>query len=311
MEFAQINKISKLLGLIACSLLFSLFTNTANAASFSFEPSTLNLTVASPLNVAIIIDTQGVETTGADAVISFDPSAMVIYNVQGGSAYDIFPATIVDSEQGKVQITGHVSSVNQRFSGRATFATFSITPLKAGNYSLDFDYTPGNRNDTNVTSIETGDVLDILTQATDTPVTIAASGTGGTSNSNTGTTTTTTTSTTTSSPSPTPKTIFHTIYRTLTGGNTAKPVPTPTFSPDGPLPKLTPIINPPDLDRPLSLGEDELTVTDGLPAWIKYGLLTFALIVLFIIVIVFIKKRPGSGSTPPPPHTTPPPPTVR
>jgi hypothetical protein len=118
----------------------------------------------------VMLDTDGHNTGGADLEINYDNSRISIVNsdcstpattIYTGTQYDNYTNNHVTTN--KITL-GAYDNPGNSYNGNGRFAYFYFIVLDgAGNYDLDFEFTPGNTTDTNLA--ETGTGNDILEQA--------------------------------------------------------------------------------------------------------------------------------------------------
>lgn len=126
--------------------------------------------VGSTFQVDIGLDTGGHHTSGADAVITYNPKQLAVVDsdktksgvqVAPGSLYPKYPFNSVSS--GTISVSGVIQPGSAGYSGIGTFATITFKVLRATSSSqVQFDFTPGSTADSNVASISGG--ADLLEQ---------------------------------------------------------------------------------------------------------------------------------------------------
>ncbi len=152
--------------------LFSIFPSQTFAATFSLSPSEETFKKGCNYQVNINLDTQGVNTDGADALLLYDPNIFSITNssITNGSIYPEYPGNSVNQINGQISISG-ISSVSQPFNGQGLFATINLLVkdnASTGNTALNFDFDPANPTKTSDSNIvERGTVVDVLNSVTD------------------------------------------------------------------------------------------------------------------------------------------------
>ena len=180
-----------------------LFPATALASNLSLDPANGTFNRGCPVSINIVLDTQGTQTDGADAILKFDSTRFSGQSVTQGSIYPDFPGNNIDNATGRVTISG-LASVSTPFAGRGVLATVNFSVKDAaptGAAQINFDFNPQRKDlttDSNVVERET--VADTLNSVVDgaykigsgscssqtTPGTSTGTGTG----TGTGTTTT-------------------------------------------------------------------------------------------------------------------------
>lgn len=114
------------------------------------------------LTVAINLSSE-VATDGTDLIILYDPKLLSV-NAQTpvtlGSLYDDFPLNKVDSESGRITISG-ISNKSGGTVANGLFGTVIFTAKKAGVAKISLDFTAGSTVDSNVIETDSGkDVLE-------------------------------------------------------------------------------------------------------------------------------------------------------
>lgn len=148
-------------------------TNPAIGARLYFSaPSPINPQVlGTPFTVDILVDTSNQLIDGIDARIQFDPTVLQVTNVEQGTepAFVSYPALDYDNTLGTVNVSANIGSGASPTpisgsglnAGRITFMPQIIT----GGSQITFDFTPGERNDSNIVvsgTWQTQDPTDIL-----------------------------------------------------------------------------------------------------------------------------------------------------
>lgn len=162
----------KIFGLILFSLVaLDLFVDPASAlaASLALSPATATVNSGCSFSTAVNLDTAGVQTDGTDVILLYDPSRFTATSVTKGTLYPDYPVSSIDSQAGKISISG-LASVDQPFTGSGTFATVNFTVAQnasLGATSVNFDFdpnNPGKTTDSNV--VQRGTVTDVLSSVT-------------------------------------------------------------------------------------------------------------------------------------------------
>ena len=143
--------------------LFHLTTSRVYASKMLLEPNSINIAEGDTFNIKIIIDTEGKGVYGASSIINFDPKYLQVLSIDyQNKVFGIYPAAIPGNDEGKIQISGITASVNKPYSGSGTFAIVTFQAIGQGSTNLDFDFTPGQTNDSNATTLENDIVVDTL-----------------------------------------------------------------------------------------------------------------------------------------------------
>ncbi len=101
--------------LISGVFFFNSNAQQANAATYSFEPSSGNLIQGCTYNLQLMIDASGENSNAADLEVSYDPNEIEIIDsipdipgiqINGGNAYEVYFYNKVDPAIGKIQLAG-------------------------------------------------------------------------------------------------------------------------------------------------------------------------------------------------------------
>ncbi len=119
--------------------------------SFGFGSSTVQVAPNLTTTLTISLSTGGQSTTGADAVIAFDPTKIEITTIQFSTpnAY-AHNFSSVDSTNGVIKLTSTFSDVASSYNGSGTYATLTIKGKAEGQSTLSFRCQQGATNDTNI-----------------------------------------------------------------------------------------------------------------------------------------------------------------
>jgi len=139
-------------------------------ATLTLSPATNNISVGTNFDVAIVLNTNGQATVGADAVLTYNPSELQVQDADSGtSGVQIKPGTLypnttlnsVDTTNGKISYSGAITSgTTTRYNGTGTLATITFKPLKIASPSaVNFTFTLGQTNDSNVVIDNGSDIL--------------------------------------------------------------------------------------------------------------------------------------------------------
>lgn len=150
------------------------------AATLSFDPALGVINKGCEISIKINLDTQGVQTDGTDVIVLFTPAQLTTATslITNGTIYPEYPGNSVDSQGGKISISG-ISSVSNPFSGTGTFATikFNVASTLAENtkVNLNFDFDPNDKTKTTDTNVvERGTIADVLNAVTNGSYTIGS-----------------------------------------------------------------------------------------------------------------------------------------
>ncbi len=135
-------------------------------ARLSFSPAQKVVEIGEEFEVELILDTKGVETSGTDAIIGYDPTVIEILGVRPGLLYQKYPVNEVDTESGKVGFSA-IATPPSSFSGRGILAYLKLRALKAGAANLKIEFEKGQTTDSNVVQAQSGgkDILDKVINA--------------------------------------------------------------------------------------------------------------------------------------------------
>lgn len=157
----------------AFALWLALFSGSAQAATFALSPPSGSFTQGCEVSVDILIDTQGIDSNAADAVLFYDPNdvefidqdaSMPSVQVGKGNVYQIYAGNVVDDAQGRILLTGF--NVLGGFNGSGIYGSM-VFKSKPGVTSTQFtfDFTPGGSTDSNIADMASSDVLSGVTNA--------------------------------------------------------------------------------------------------------------------------------------------------
>lgn len=172
----------RLFRMTAFVIILSLFSPApALAATLSLSPSSGNMSRGCETSLDVVLDTQGTQTDGTDAILIYDPSRFSISTASitpNTNVYPDFPGNNVDEASGKITISG-LASVSTPFTGKGTLATlrFSVkTEAPTGVTQINFDFDPNNKAktiDSNV--VERTTIVDVLNSVVNGSYTIVTS----------------------------------------------------------------------------------------------------------------------------------------
>ncbi len=137
----------------------------AESATLSLDPSSGTFNSGCTFSLNVNLDTGGVQTDGADAILVYDTAKFTATSITKGTIYPDYPGNNIDAASGKITISG-LASVSTPFSGKGILATINftvVTEAPAGVTQMTFDFDPNDKaktTDSNV--VERGTVTDIL-----------------------------------------------------------------------------------------------------------------------------------------------------
>jgi hypothetical protein len=149
-------------------VLFLLSPSGVLAATLSLSPSSGSANRGCTFPVQIMLNTEGANSDGTDAILNYDPTRFSAQNtsIVTGSTYSQYPGVIVDNSKGEISISG--VNLGQTFSGTGLFATvnFQVLPTApTGATTITFDFDPNdkaNPSDSNVATRTQDSVVDVL-----------------------------------------------------------------------------------------------------------------------------------------------------
>jgi hypothetical protein len=119
-------------------------------ATLSLNPSVKSLKVGDIFQVDIELDTKGNDTDGVDIhYLHYNPSLLKALSVQEGNLYPITDVKAIDNANGTIDFS-QTTAGGTTFNGTGTVATVSFKALSKGTATLNFDFTPGDTTDSNV-----------------------------------------------------------------------------------------------------------------------------------------------------------------
>lgn len=195
----------KLLTIFIFALIF-IFANPvlASAATLTLIPNTGTFNRGCSFSLNVDLDATGVQTDGTDAILRYDPTRFTATSVASGTIYPDYPGNSIDTQTGKINISG-LASPDQAFSSKGTLATVNFIALQGaptGTTQVTFDFDPNDKTKTTDSNVvERGTIADRLDSVTNGTYTVgtgacptgtgtgtgASTGGGGTSVIKTGT----------------------------------------------------------------------------------------------------------------------------
>lgn len=164
---------------LAISILVFLFiTPSVNAATFTWEKVTLQAGVGTQTHLQLLLDTQGSITSGADVILSYDPTAIEINTVRFNAPF-LYAQNLFAIEESNrlIRITSSHIDTSRQYTGRANYAYVLITPKKTGTTTLSFRCVQGETNETNIVAKSTGDDLLTCADLKNATITVSTAGT--------------------------------------------------------------------------------------------------------------------------------------
>lgn len=155
------------------------------AATLSLTPSTSTMNRGCSFSLNVDLDATGVQTDGTDAILRYDPTRFTATSIASGTIYPDYPGNSIDTQTGKINISG-LASPDQAFSSKGTLATVNFIALQGaptGTTQITFDFDPNDKTKTTDSNIvERGTIADRLDSVTNGTYTVGtgvcSSGTG-------------------------------------------------------------------------------------------------------------------------------------
>ena len=144
----------------------------ADAATISLSPSSGTYDIGDTFNVDIFLNTESVGTDGADIHFLNFPSSLEVQDaepatpstieISAGTLYGNTVKNLADNTARTIDFS-QTTVGGVQYTGSGILATITFKVLSSGTANVDFDFTPGLTNDTNVASdgndiLLTGDV---------------------------------------------------------------------------------------------------------------------------------------------------------
>ncbi len=130
---------------------------TVFAQTLSLDPTQIGVTVGQEFTVKININTNGVQTSGADAMITFDSNVLDLTNTANGGFYTTFAANPLSGATNKYYINAFETDSTSTKTGSGTIATLTFKGKANGSSPVTFDCTAGSKADTNIIKSGTSD----------------------------------------------------------------------------------------------------------------------------------------------------------
>ena len=143
------------------------------AAKLIIDPPTGTYAVGQQFQSKITLNTEGAATAGVDVLLKYNPAKLKITNVQNGTLFSQYIGQKIDNNKGSFGLSGIVALDDTvGYAGNGTFATVVFEGVAVGAASVDFDFSPGVRSDSNVAAMSSVD--DSLSSTTGANYTIIA-----------------------------------------------------------------------------------------------------------------------------------------
>jgi len=165
----NMKKIVLLFGIIVLAAIgFFAGSKVVNAADFWIDPAADTYRMECEYSVNIMIDTEGVDSNAADAVIEFNPAEIEFIDqvtnmpgtqVKPGTVYQMYPGNVVNEAEGRVYLTGFNVMGGYNGSGVYGSLVFRSRPGITST-SFNFYYVVGGSTDSNIADMLSNDILD-------------------------------------------------------------------------------------------------------------------------------------------------------
>lgn len=156
----------------------------AASGTLALSPATGTFNRGCNFTLEIKVNTGGVQSDGTDVILFYDPTRFQAIKINNGTAYSEYPTADIDSQNGRINISG--ISLTTAFSGVGTFATIDFKvadDAPTGVSQIKFDFDPNDKTKTTDSNIvEKGAVVDVLNSVTNGSYTVGTGtcGQGGT-----------------------------------------------------------------------------------------------------------------------------------
>lgn len=192
----SLTKYKRILIFLLFAVIFLVTPQIALAATLTLNPGTGTVNRGCNFSVNVDMNAQGAQTDGTDAIIKYDPTRFTATSITNGSIYPDYPGNSIDSQTGRINISG-LASPDQAFSSAGTLATINFIVAQnapTGATTLTFDFDPNNKQKTTDSNVvERGTIVDLLSSVTNGTYTVGTGVCGSTTTITTGTGTGTTT----------------------------------------------------------------------------------------------------------------------
>lgn len=148
--------IYRLVGLIfALTCLFFWSPSLTFAAKMNLPTAAITSTLGQEFDVTVSLDTLGSKTTGADAIITFNPTYVEAMSVNLSSPYE-HKFSHIFNDTGTLKLSATYTHVADSFQGVSPYATIRFRAKQVGSSPLAFVCASGNTNDTNILELQSG-----------------------------------------------------------------------------------------------------------------------------------------------------------
>lgn len=132
------------------------FQTPTYAAKLGLYPTSSALKKGCNYNVDVVINTEGVNSRGADAFLSYDSNKIEVLSISPGWVFKSYPGKVFGN--GNIKITAF--SQNGFYNGSGTLARIAFRSINdATSGGFQFKYSPGSTVDSNVADENSNDML--------------------------------------------------------------------------------------------------------------------------------------------------------
>jgi len=136
---------------------FLVLPERVSAQTLSFEPTQKGVAKGGQFTVKININTGSQQTSGADAIITYDESVLSVDSVSNGGFYSNFGSNPVDGASNKYSVSAFETDSTSTKTGTGTIAQIVFSGKENGTGSVTFDCTAGSTTDSNIIKAGTAD----------------------------------------------------------------------------------------------------------------------------------------------------------
>lgn len=168
------------------SIISLLFTSPAlvfaAGSTLSLSPATGTFNKNCNFSLQVLLDTGGNDTAGTDVILNYDTTRFIANKISNGSIYPDYPGNNIDTQTGKVLISG-LASATSSYKGSGILATVDFTVLEsapAGATQIKFDFDPNDKSKTTDSNVvEVGTMVETLNQVVNGNYVIGSGACGG------------------------------------------------------------------------------------------------------------------------------------
>lgn len=149
-----------LIFIIAVILFLGLKPKMVFAQTLSFDPTSKSAAQGEQFNVNINISTGSNQTSGADALITYDSNILTVTSVANGGFYTNFASNPLSGTESKYLISGFETDATSYKTGSGILATVTFTGKNIGTSTVSFDCSGTSKADSNI--LDSGTADDII-----------------------------------------------------------------------------------------------------------------------------------------------------